>query len=370
MRRLRCPVLWFFVLAYAITGVGMCVNFYALRVRPGAPINSQTMPWLPYASYVLWAGPCLSALLMTLFLYGLPGVRRLALQLCPWSVGGAWLVLAVCLLPQLDLVVLASLVGLQERVGGGASTADLVVLASLVGLLIVLCLHGPAGIRRLASQLRPWLLGQGWTVLAVCLLLPLGVVVLPVKIMAAFGVVVPALQGEGRPDYLYAAVIGGGFLGPGLFEEIGWRGFALPHLQRRYSALVSSLILGLVWSFWHFPNFPAFTPTKLAIFVPMGIVLSVIYTWVYNSTGGSLFAVVVLHGATIATGNLYAGGDAGGDAGGWLPGVVTGLLFVVIAVGLVWRYGAANLSWRDRVVAQPRDPAPQPTPAATSGVVS
>ena len=352
MRRLRSPVLWFFVLAYAITGVGVCVNSYALRPHPGATdINSQTMPWLPYASYVLWAGPCLASLLMTLFLYGLPGVRRLALQLCPWSVGGAWLVLAVCLLPQLDLVVLASLVGLQERVGGGASTADLVVLASLVGLLIVLCLHGVAGIRRLASQLRPWLLGQGWTVLAVCLLLPLGVVVLPVKIMAAFGVVVPALQWEGWPDYLYAAVIGGGFLGPGLFEEIGWRGFALPHLQRRYSALVSSLILGLVWSFWHFPNFPAFTPTKLAIFVPMGVVLSVIYTWVYNSTGGSLFAVVVLHGATIATGKLYAGRELIDPTG-----VITGLLFVVIAVGLVWRYGAANLSWRDLVVAEPPDP--------------
>jgi len=78
-------------------------------------------------------------------------------------------------------------------------------------------------------------------------------------------------------------------------------------------------------------------------------VISVIYTWVYNSTGGSLFAVVMLHGATIAPGKLFAGGDAGG----WLPGVITGLLYVVIAVGLVWRYGAANLSWRDRVMAEP-----------------
>jgi membrane protease YdiL (CAAX protease family) len=363
MRRLRSPVLWFFVLAYVITGVGMCVNFYALRGRLGAPISSQTMPWLPYAPYVLWAGPCLSALLMTLFLYGLPGVRRLALQLSPSSVGGAWLVLAVCLLPQLDLVGLASLVGLQQPVGGVASIADLVGLASLVGLLIVLALRGPAGIRRGACKLRPWLLGQGWPVLAACLLLPLGAVVLPVKILAAFGVGVPALQREGSPDYLYTAVISGGFLGPGLFEEIGWRGFALPHLQRRYSALVSSLILGLVWSFWHFPNFFAFTftPTKLAIFVPMGIVLSVIYTWVYNSTGGSLFAAVVLHGATIASGKLFAGGELSDPTG-----VITGLLFVVIAVGLVWRYGTANLSWRDRVVAEPPDPALHNPPAASS----
>ncbi len=139
-------------------------------------------------------------------------------------------------------------------------------------------------------------------------------------------------------------------IGPGLFEEIGWRGFALPHLQRRYSALVSSLIIGLVWAFWHFPNFPAFTPPILAAFVPKVIVMSLIFTWVYNSTGGSLFAVVLLHGAIIASAMLFAGPD---DGGSLREDVIDGLLYAVIAVGLVWRYGAANLSWRDRVVAEP-----------------
>jgi membrane protease YdiL (CAAX protease family) len=274
MRRSRFPVLWFFVFAYVITGVGMCVNFLAFRRLPGGtPIN-----WLPYAPYVLWAGPCLSALLMTLFLYGLAGVRRLAVQLSPWSVGGAW------------------------------------------------------------------------PVLAVCLLLPLGVVALTVRILAALGVAVPPLQGGGWSNYLYGAVIGGGLIGPGLFEEIGWRGFALPHLQRRYSALVSSLIIGFVWAFWHFPNFFAITPSMLAVFVPMGMVLSLIYTWAYNSTGGSLFAVVLLHGATIASGKLLARPDAGVSLG---QGVIAGLPYAVIAAALVWRYGAANLSWRDRVVAEP-----------------
>jgi len=47
MRRLRFPVLWFFVFAYVITGAGMCVNFYALRPLPVATeISSQTMPWV------------------------------------------------------------------------------------------------------------------------------------------------------------------------------------------------------------------------------------------------------------------------------------------------------------------------------------
>jgi len=163
-------VLWFFVLAYVITGVGMCVDSLAFRRLPdGAPISSQTLPWLRYAPYVLWAGPYLASLLMTLFQYGLRGVGRLASRLSPWSVGPAW------------------------------------------------------------------------PVPVVCLLLPLGVVVLPVRILAALGVAVPTVHWGGWSDYVYTAVIGAGLIGPGLFEEIGWRGFALPHLQRRYSALVSKV---------------------------------------------------------------------------------------------------------------------------------
>ena len=65
-KRLWFPVLWFFVLAYGITGIGMWVNSLALPRLPGMEINFQTLPWLRYAPYVLWAGPCLAGLLMTL----------------------------------------------------------------------------------------------------------------------------------------------------------------------------------------------------------------------------------------------------------------------------------------------------------------
>ena len=275
MRPSRSPVLWFFVFAYVITGVGACVNLLALRRLP-------TDTWMPYARYLLGAGPSLAGLLMILWLYGLPGVRRLAFQLTPWSVGRAW------------------------------------------------------------------------PVLAVCLLLPLGVIVLSIGILAALGVSVPSLSWEGWSSYLYGAVIGGGLIGPGLFEEIGWRGFALPHLQRRYSALVSSLIIGLAWAFWHWPNFviPSEPPPwwHLLAFVPLIMAVSVLFTWVYNSTGGSLFAVVLLHGAIYAASGLCDSPESGVSARG---DVVLVLLWAVIAVGLVWRYGAANLSWRDRVVAEP-----------------
>jgi membrane protease YdiL (CAAX protease family) len=173
-------------------------------------------------------------------------------------------------------------------------------------------------------------------------------------------------------DYLYVTVIGGGFAGSGLFEEIGWRGFALPHLQRRYSALVSSLLIGVVWGFWHVQNYVCLDPfpvfmdpfpwTEVIVLVLTSMVYSVIPTWVYNSTGGSLFAVVVLHGATVATGQLFSWNDRPQPSYTWLGS----LPWLVIAAGLVWRYGATNLSWRDRVVAGPPYPVLPPTPAAPS----
>jgi membrane protease YdiL (CAAX protease family) len=347
-------VLWFFVFAYVLTGVGQCVHLYVSRrlmagVAGGIPIeNTPIMTWMPYAFYVTNAGPSLVGLLMTLFLYGLAGVRRLAIQLSPRSVGGAWLVLAVCLL-------------LQLKVG-----PSVVVLVGLVGFLMVLGLHRLAGIRRLASQLRPWLLGEGWPVLAVCLLLPLGAIVLPLGIQAALGISVPPPSWR-LSTYVYGAVIGGGFIGPGLCEEIGWRGFALPHLQRRYSALVSSLIIGLAWAFWHWPNFviPSESPPwwHLPAFVPLTMAVSVLFTWVYNSTGGSLFAVVLLHGAIYTALGLCLAPDHGVAA---REDVIFGLLFAIIAVGLVWRYGAANLSWRDRVMAEPPNQALHLTGAASA----
>jgi membrane protease YdiL (CAAX protease family) len=158
--------------------------------------------------------------------------------------------------------------------------------------------------------------------------------------------------------YLYGAIVAGGLLGPGICEEIGWRGFALPLLQRRYSALVSSLIIGGAWAIWHWPNYfiASMHPHPFWAFaasIPMGMAASILYTWVYNSTGGSLFAVVVLHGATVSTPGMPA------SAG--LAAVIIPSLYAIIAIGLVWRYGPVNLSWREKVVAEPPNQAVNPS---------
>jgi membrane protease YdiL (CAAX protease family) len=89
-------------------------------------------------------------------------------------------------------------------------------------------------------------------------------------------------------------------LGP-LSEEIGWRGYVLDRLQTRWSALVSSLIIGLVWSLWHLPLFliPGTSQHEMGVpFIGFLIKLtssSVLYTWLYNNTRRSLWSAILLH---------------------------------------------------------------------------
>jgi len=94
------------------------------------------------------------------------------------------------------------------------------------------------------------------------------------------------------------------FFGGPLQEEFGWRGYAFPQLQIYYSALISSVILGIIWAFWHLPlNFMAQPPGpqyEAAIGMFLGsiitmVFMSILFTWLYNNTGGYVFATLLFH---------------------------------------------------------------------------
>lgn len=141
----------------------------------------------------------------------------------------------------------------------------------------------------------------------------------------------------------------------GLGEEFGWRGFLLPRLQLRHNALVSSLIVGAFHSIWHLPLFfsegvdqyemaqtlgffPAFLGYSLVV-----IGLAILFTWIFNNTGGSVLMVAVAHGAL----NAWVGGyfDVAGQAG---P-VGRGFLLVMVLVpclAVLLGFGPTDLSRR------------------------
>jgi membrane protease YdiL (CAAX protease family) len=98
-------------------------------------------------------------------------------------------------------------------------------------------------------------------------------------------------------------------------EELGWRGYVLDRLQARWNALVSSLILGIVWSLWHLPLFfikdtyqynlgvgsPSFWLFMIGV-----IPLAVLFTWIFNNTRRSTLAVILFHSMVNFTGELIA----------------------------------------------------------------
>lgn len=87
----------------------------------------------------------------------------------------------------------------------------------------------------------------------------------------------------------------------GFGEEVGWRGYALPRLQRQYNALVASLLLTLFWAVWHLPLFfyrPGFTGMDTpGIFGWVFSLLtgSILLSWLYNDSKGSLLACAIFH---------------------------------------------------------------------------
>ena len=177
----------------------------------------------------------------------------------------------------------------------------LVLLGSLVpssvAIVLVAVMHGKAGVRKLLRRLLIWRVGIGWWV-AVVLVSALGV--------GAVGLSV--LLGGDSPDVtvaIPAAVILlllSIFPGSAGGEEIGWRGFALPHLQAVRSALGASVVLGIAWGVWHLPLYLTGADMRpLSLFAPwvvLTVAVSIILTWMYNGTGGSLLIVVLFHAAS------------------------------------------------------------------------
>jgi len=133
------------------------------------------------------------------------------------------------------------------------------------------------------------------------------------------------------------------FLTSGCGEELGWRGFALPRLQQRHSAMTSSLLIAIGWAGWHIPAFfylpgyAAIGPRVLPGFFLGLFAGAIVLTWLYNKSGGSVFAAALWH----ASFNFVTASPTGG-----LIAAVTSSLVVVWAVAVAWRYDWATLASR------------------------
>lgn len=172
--------------------------------------------------------------------------------------------------------------------------------------------EGRAGVGRLLRRYVQWRVSPKWYLLALfgyiaLHLIAAGALLGParlVSILAQWPLIFTA--------YLPALV--SMIIFPALVEEPGWRGFALPRLQARYGPLLGTLLLGLLHGLWHLPVYmlvsgpAAMGPFNLAHVVNNTIVimlLTVIWTWVFNNANGSILMAILMHAASNATGNLF-----------------------------------------------------------------
>ncbi len=175
---------------------------------------------------------------------------------------------------------------------------------ALAAYIMTRLLEGKEGVYLLWRRLLHWRTGWQWyafILLAIPLFFLLGIAVVPGALASFQGMTTRWLVAY--PINFFVIFFFGGPLG----EEIGWRGFALPRMQERYGALRASLLLGVVWTFWHLPDFltsaqhggPAagLRPyyANLPIFLVMVMAITFIFTWVFNHTRGSLFMAILLH---------------------------------------------------------------------------
>jgi len=235
---------------------------------------------------------------------------------------------------------------------------------SAVAIVLTAVALGKGATRKLLRRLLIWRVGWRWYLV---LLAPTALVIGTISLVAVT---------RGGPTAalavpLLSAIITVAFMtfpGSALGEEIGWRGYALPRVQSTRTALTASLVVGTLHGLWHLPLwlrgdadhqlsvYPAFLIQTLA--------LAVIYTWLYNSTKGSLLLVVLFHTATNAplTLVLLPLGIENWILPFWLMAGFT----VVAALVVVAVFGRTNLSRRSRQT-QPSTPTERTADAVALG---
>jgi len=170
----------------------------------------------------------------------------------------------------------------------------------LAAIVVIAVTTGRAGFRDLLSGLARWRLRLRWWLVAIS---PVAVFLLTLAALLFTGQSFP-----GATDLLQQF---GGSSGAAVFvfvlatvatsagEEIGWRGYALPQLQIRFRPLPASLVLALLWWLWHVEFFVIdYLPlTQFPAYLIEVAAITIILTWLYNRSGGSILLVVVFHAA-------------------------------------------------------------------------
>lgn len=199
------------------------------------------------------------------------------------------------------MIPLAAANDVIEKGSGWPTHVPALIGPALAALLVTVWVSGRAGLADLLARMGRWRMPARWwaatlsPLLFLALALAIAAVAGDVPGWAAFGRYsgVPMLGVVGVSVVVLVGALG---------EETGWRGFALPLLQRRYSPLTAALLVTPIWAAWHLPLFltvsgyRGFAPAVFVGFVFSLGCGSLVLTWLYNGSGASILACAVWHG--------------------------------------------------------------------------
>ena len=187
------------------------------------------------------------------------------------------------------------------------------------------------GVKELLGRYLRWRVG--WTPYAFALLVPVAISGGAAAIDVLLGARAPGrAQLDAWPQIFPAFIFV--FLFIGLGEETGWRGYALPQLQRLYSPVIASLVLGVIWAAWHIPLMgKEFAAPVVPFFVVSVLAGSVVSAWLFNRGGGSLLPLPAFHAAVNSVGAGYVFPMFGGQDLVRLWWIYVAL-WAVLAIGL------------------------------------
>jgi uncharacterized protein len=210
----------------------------------------------------------------------------------------------------------------------------------LAALVVLALTEGKTGVLGLFRRMIRWRVPPGWY--AVALLLPALLAAIAAGLNILLGAQPAAAQLSAWPQIfptfaLLLLIPGFG----GAWEEPGWRGYAVPRLQRGRSALVAALILGALIAGWHLPLMVAGQINYSDIVLILAAMIVV--NWVFNNARGSVLIVMLLHAANNAvSGSFFSPMFTGADSvrQSWL----LALVWAIMAILVIAVYGPANLS--------------------------
>lgn len=223
----------------------------------------------------------------------------------------------------------------------GLSPSPIISFGPFLAAIVVLALTaGKAGVVTLLRRMVRWRVRPVWY--AVALLLPVAISGGAAGLNVLLGAQPPSSVELGAwtgliPTFFLLLLVPG--LG-GAWEEPGWRGYALPKLQVGYSALLASLILGIVWALWHLP---LMVIGQIPLSDPLFIVgWTVVFTWLFNNTNGSVLLAMLMHNMFNISGGFFSAMFSGAD---WVrQGWLLVALWWAVAVIVVIVYGPEHLS--------------------------